>query len=109
VERKQFADQSSLILERIDDALGDLDLDHFDVDLAGDVLTLGFSDGGKFIINAHSAARQIWLAAGTEAWHFDYQPDNESWVAKRQGDELLATLERVVSDKLGEAVSIPRD
>ena len=109
MERKEFAEKSAEALERLDDALGDLDFDGLDVQLAGDVLTLAFDDGGKFIINAHSAARQIWLAAGTEAWHFDFDDASRTWIAKRQGDELCSTIERVVSKKLGQTISVPRD
>ena len=106
MERKEFSTQSTLALEHLDEVLGDLEHERLDVDLAGDVLTLAFDDGSKFIINAHSAARQIWLAAGTEAWHFDFLSDQQRWVAAKQGDELRATIARVVSAKLGESVTI---
>jgi CyaY protein len=106
VERKDFSTKSTLALEHLDEVLGDLEHERLDVDLAGDVLTLAFDDGGKFIINAHSAAGQIWLAAGTEAWHFDYLSEEDRWVASKQGDELRATVARVVSQKLGETVQI---
>ena len=51
---------------------------------------------------------RMGLAAGTQAWHFDFKSETNTWIAARQGDELLDTLERVVSDKLGHALSIPR-
>ena len=106
MQRKEFSQQSTLTLEHIDNILGDLEHDSLDVDLAGDVLTLEFSDGVKFIINAHSAAGQIWLAAGTQAWHFDYESESKRWIAKRTDDELCATISRLVSDKIGENISI---
>ncbi len=106
MERKEFSQQSARTLEALDEMLGGLEHDGLDVDLGGDVLTLEFADGGCFIVNAHSAARQIWLAAGTEAWHFDYDIEADAWIAKRQGDELYSTLERVVSTKLGERISL---
>lgn len=106
MQRKEFSARSAAALERLDEALGDLEHESLDVDLAGDVLTLVFADGGKFIINAHSAAGQIWMAAGTEAWHFDYLEDDDRWFASKQGDELMTTVARVVSERLGETIEI---
>lgn len=105
MDSKDFHRQSAKALEYIDTALGELDLDGLDVQLAGDVLTISFADGGRFVINAHSAALQIWMAAGTTAWHFDHDKDGV-WIAKRTGDELLTTIARVVGDKLGTRISL---
>ena len=111
MDSKDFHRQSAKALEYIDTALGELDLDGLDVQLAGDVLTISFADGGRFVINAHSAALQIWMAAGTTAWHFDHDKNDEHdldgrWIAKRTGDELLTTIARVVGDKLGTRISL---
>lgn len=105
-DRKQFFERSSRALEHIDEHLGGLEHEQLDVELAGDVLTLSFEDGARFVINAHSAAGQVWMAAGTHAWHFDFVPDRGQWVASKTGDELMATAARVVGEKLGEAVEL---
>lgn len=107
MDAKLFHQRSQRALERLDQALGDLEHDDLDVQLAGDVLTLAFPRGERFIINAHSAAGQIWMAAGTTAWHFDYDEGRERWIAARTGDELVATVARVVGDRLGIALSLP--
>jgi len=96
-----FYKRSALALERLDAGLGGLEHDDLDVQLAGDVLTLSFRDRARFVINAHSAAGQIWMAAGTTAWHFDYHPDTDRWVAARTGDELFEAVAQVVGAKLG--------
>ncbi len=107
MDSKDFHRQSAKALEYIDTALGELDLDGLDVQLAGDVLTISFADGGRFVINAHSAALQIWMAAGTTAWHFDHEGEaGGRWIARRTGDELLTTIARVVGDKLGTPVTL---
>jgi len=105
MDAKDFYRRSAKALEHIDTRLGELDLDGLDVQLAGDVLTISFGDGARFVINAHSAAGQIWMAAGTTAWHFDPEDDGR-WVARRTGDELMPTVARVVGDKLGTRVSL---
>ena len=77
---------------------------------AGDVLTIEFESGGKFIVNAHSAAGQVWLAANTAAWHFDWVADANdgggAWIASKSGDELMHTVARVVGERIGEAISL---
>ena len=101
---KEFHKLSTKALEHIDTALGEADLDGLDIQHAGDVLTIGFADGARFVINAHSAAMQVWMAAGTTAWHFDH--DDGKWIAKRTGDELMQTVARVVGDKVGTRVTV---
>ncbi|MEX1361896.1 MAG: iron donor protein CyaY [Nannocystaceae bacterium] len=105
MERARFVKLSAQALEHIDDWLGGLEHEDLDVDLGGDVLTLAFADGGKFIVNAHSAAGQIWLAANKDAWHFDYEEAGDRWVASKTGDELMATLARTVGERLGETIT----
>lgn len=106
MERGRFQKLSTEALEHIDDVLGGLEHDELDVDLGGDVLTLAFGDGVKFVINAHSAAGQIWMAANTDAWHFDYDDERAQWLASKTGDELMATVARSVGARLGLTLSL---
>ncbi len=100
----EFYKTSAKALAHLDTALGEIDADGLDVQLGGDVLTIGFADGSRFVINAHSAAQQIWMAAGTTAWHFDHEDGR--WIAKRTGDELMQTVATVVGNKLGTRVAV---
>jgi CyaY protein len=106
MDRKNFYRESEKALRHIDEVLGGLELDDLDSELAGDVLTLTFGDGGRFVINAHSAAGQIWMAAGTEAWHFDLDEPSGRWIASKTGDELLHTVERTVGARIGQSVRL---
>jgi CyaY protein len=106
MDRSRFVKLSTAALEHIDNVLGDLELDGIDVDLAGDVLTISFTDGTKFIINSHSAAGQIWMAADNAAWHFDYDETSQTWVAKKTGDELMQTVAKTVGHKLDTSISL---
>jgi CyaY protein len=106
IDRSRFLELSAGALEHLDEVLGDLEHEALDVELAGDVLTLAFSDGAKFIINAHSAAGQVWMAANKTAWHFDYNDDTETWIAHKTGDELMATVAAAVGAKLGQSIDV---
>ena len=96
-----LADQA---LHRLEGALADLD--GVEVSLEMGILTLEFPDGARYVINSHRAARQIWMAAEHNAWHFDYQPALGTWIAAKSGDELQATIAAVTSRKLGRPVSL---
>lgn len=87
-------------------ALDGLESDDFEAELASDILAIEFSDGTKYVVNSHRAARQIWMAADRSAWHFDWIPDQKRWIAAKTGDELWATLSRVLTKKLGVTVSL---
>jgi CyaY protein len=106
MERAQFVKLSGRALEQIEEGLAALEHEDLDVDLGGDVLTLAFADGTKFIINAHSAAGQIWMAANRNAWHFDWMPEQDRWIARKTNDELMSTVSREVGEKLGTDVAL---
>ena len=93
-------------LRKLEQALGDVG--GVDVDLESGILTLEFADGVKYVINSHRAARQIWMAAERNAWHFDYLSADDRWKASKSGDELWSLVEQVLTRKVGEAVSLAR-
>ena len=95
-------------LHRLVDALDTLDDDGLEAELAADILTIEFSDGSKYVINSHRAARQIWMAAERSAWHFDWNPGNAEWVAAKTGDELWSVVERSIASRLGRPVALKR-
>jgi CyaY protein len=92
-------------LRHIEDALADVDPDDIEVSTSDGVLRLDLRDGTKIVINSHRAARQIWMAAVASAWHFDSGPDGR-WVAGKSGDELRATLVRLVRERIGLALTL---
>jgi CyaY protein len=78
---------------------GDLDVD---VERQGNVITMTFEDDSKVIVNSHSAAQEIWVAARSGGFH--YRLTDGRWIDSRSGDELFAALSRLVSQQCGLAV-----
>lgn len=70
----------------------------------GGVLELEFENGTKIIINRHTAAQEIWVAAKSGGFHFG--PREGGWIASRDGTELYAMLSRLVSEQSGSPASI---
>lgn len=86
----------------IGDAFETVDPDLVDCEIAGDVVTLTMRGGRKCVVNTQRPARQIWLAANARAWHFSWDEASRRWLDdKGRGDELLATLARIVKEGTG--------
>lgn len=87
-----------------------LELD-LEVELSMGILTVEFPDATKYVVNSHRAARQIWMAAERNAWHFDPEPQDGAgsavrWIAKKSSDELRATLAGALARKTGRPVEL---
>jgi len=89
-------------------ALDALESPDVEAELASDILVVEFTDGTKYVVNSHRAARQIWMAAERNAWHFDWVPEKRQWIAEKSGDELWSTVSRVIEKRLGAKVTLVR-
>ena len=93
------------VFKRIQDACEPVDPDDVEAVAAGDVLTLTFRDRSRCVLNTQRPTRQIWLAANSRAWHFDLDEATGQWTDdKGRGDELYATLSRIVAENAGAAL-----
>ena len=101
-EFNELADETLLSIEEaIDDSGADIDYDN-----AGGILTLEFENGSQIIINKQAPLCQIWVAARSGGFHFDYDDDGQCWRLQGGGDELFACLTRYCSEQAGESVSL---
>lgn len=98
-------------LSRLIDAFDELQSEiegELDAELSSGILTVSLPGGPPFVLNSHRAARQLWLAADRNAWHFDYQAEEARWVAQKSADELWTTLEAALGGRLGRKISLRR-
>jgi len=66
------------------------------------LLEIEFDDGSKMVINRHTAAREIWVAAKEGGFHFRH--DGTAWRDSRNGAELFAAVSALVSRQGGTPV-----
>jgi CyaY protein len=92
-------------LHSLEDAFSDIDPDDVEVSTSDGVLRLDLRDGTRVVINSHRAARQIWMAAVSTAWHFDPAADGQ-WMASRTGEALRPTLARLLQERIGISVAL---
>jgi CyaY protein len=100
-EFDSLADGALAALERALDAAA---LDADVLAKGAGLLELEFTDGSKMVINRHTAAREIWVAAKSGGFHFRHT--GEGWRDTRDGSELFAALSRLVSAQSGTPVDL---
>jgi CyaY protein len=99
VEEREFNLLADAMLLRIETALETCGADiDFEIKPGG-VIEIEFGNGSKIIVNRHTAAREIWIAARSGGYHF--KPAGDRWVATRDGAPLLAVLARCISEQSG--------
>jgi len=76
-----------------------------DFETSGGVLTLSFANGSKVIVNAQTPLQQLWVAAKSGGFHFNYDATEGAWKLLNDGEELFARLSRVCSEQAGVPVS----
>lgn len=102
LDESRYQSLADAAFRRIEAMLEDVDAEDVDLDRAGDVITLTFKTGKRAVINTQRPTRQIWLAANARAWHFSYDEPAATWLdEKGTGDELIATVARVVEESGG--------
>ncbi|HMG60571.1 MAG TPA: iron donor protein CyaY [Burkholderiales bacterium] len=98
----EFDSLADAMLERIARAVEESGADCDCEPKGSGVLEIEFADGSRIVVNRHSAARQIWVAARSGGYHFRW--DGSDWVDTREGGELLAALSKLVSEQSNRAV-----
>ncbi|HEY4998417.1 MAG TPA: iron donor protein CyaY [Usitatibacter sp.] len=70
-----------------------------DVDLEAGILTITFADATRVIVNRQTPNREIWVAARSGGFHFVSREGG--WRDTRSGEELFASLARVIESQGG--------
>ncbi|PKO86361.1 MAG: iron donor protein CyaY [Betaproteobacteria bacterium HGW-Betaproteobacteria-12] len=104
MDDKEFSGLADAAMARIEAGLEAADAD-IDFELAaGGVLEIEFADGSKIIVNRHSVAREIWVAARAGGFHFRW--DGTAWRDTRDGAELMEKLSQLASQQAGEHIAM---
>jgi CyaY protein len=99
----EFNERAEAALRAVERAIDALDAG-IDCARSGGVLTLELDNDSKIIVNTQLPMRQIWVAARSGGYHFDY--DGQAWRDTRDGTELFTALSRLVSAQGGQPVLI---
>jgi CyaY protein len=70
----------------------------------GGVMQLDFDNGSQIILNKQPPLHEIWVAAKSGGFHF--RREGDAWVDTRNGNELMAAMNRCCSEQAGRAISL---
>ena len=102
MEEREFNALADQTLAQIEQSLEATEAD-IDFELKdGGVLEITCANGSKIIVNRHTAAREIWVAARSGGFHFRH--DAGSWVGTRDGELLMNAISRCLTEQTGENV-----
>jgi len=105
MNESEFNQRVDDIIVQIEDAIDESGAD-IDYETAGGILTLSFVNDSKIIINRQTPVKQLWLAAKSGGFHFDYDAGQGCWLRDQGGEEFFTALNRYCSEQAGEAIKL---
>ncbi|MBC3364876.1 iron donor protein CyaY [Pseudomonas sp. SWRI154] len=96
----RFHDLVDATQEKLEDIFEDSDMD-IDLESSAGVLTVKFENGSQLIFSRQEPLRQLWLAAVSGGFHFDYDKKSERWMCDKSEEQLGEMLERIVREQAG--------
>jgi CyaY protein len=104
MNEQEFKEVSERTLHAIERALENCDAD-LDFEWQGDgILEICFEDRSKVIVNRHSAAQEIWVAARSGGFHF--KREGGQWLDTRDNQPLAEKLSALISQQSGEEITL---
>jgi CyaY protein len=97
----QLAEQTMMDIEQaIEDSGAEIDYDTI-----SEILTLEFENGSRIIINKQTPVSQLWVAAKSGGFHFNYDDASRSWRLDSDTEQdLFSCLSRYCTEQAGEPV-----
>lgn len=96
----QFQQLVDNLQQSIETILDEASLD-IDIDNANGVLTITFENNSSLILSRQLALRQLWVAAKSGGYHFDFQIETQQWLIKATGETLFSVLQKVIKEQAG--------
>ena len=94
----RFHDLVDTTQQMLEDIFDESDLD-IDLESSAGVLTVKFENGSQVIFSRQEPLRQLWLAARSGGFHFDYDEESERWMCDKSEEQLGEMLERIVKQQ----------
>ena len=104
MDDKTFTTLTDEVMKRVLRALDACDPDVVEAAMEAGVVKISFPQGPPYVLNTQRPVREVWLAAERSAWHFKH--DGGRWIDGKSGDELYATLAKLLRAKTGLAITL---
>ena len=106
MDEHEFERHAADAWKRVLDLFENIDPDDADVEQAGDVIRIDYRGGARVVLNTQRPARQLWLAGGSQAWHFSYDRGRGAWLDDKGRGELYATLSELTQGAIGQTLPL---
>ncbi|MCY1244049.1 Iron-sulfur cluster assembly protein CyaY [compost metagenome] len=65
------------------------------------MMTIKFDNGSQLILSRQEPLRQLWLAARSGGYHFDYDEESGKWTCEKTEELLGEILARAAREQAG--------
>jgi len=90
------------LVDATQQALEELFEDHADdIEISSGLMTIKFDNGSQLIISRQEPLRQLWLAARSGGYHFDYDEESGKWTCEKSEELLGEILARATKQQAG--------
>lgn len=96
----RFHDLVDTTQQSLEDIFDESDLD-LDIENSAGVLTVKFENGSQLIFSRQEPLRQLWLAARSGGFHFDYDEEEKRWACDTSDELLSEMLARITLEQAG--------
>lgn len=72
-----------------------------DIEISAGMMTIKFDNGSQLIISRQEPLRQLWLAARSGGYHFDYDEESGKWSCEKSEELLGEVLARATKEQAG--------
>ncbi|VAW94767.1 Frataxin homolog CyaY, facilitates Fe-S cluster assembly, interacts with IscS [hydrothermal vent metagenome] len=105
----EFNDQVDNTLIQIEDSLDNCDAD-LDYETAAGILTITIeSNDSKIIINRQLPLSQLWVAAKSGGYHFEFDEPSQTWLNDNDKQELFVALSKYCTEQSDENITLTNE
>ena len=109
IDEKDFTKKADTAFEDLKKRMLTLGDEHgFDVEGESGKLEVIFEEPeeAKFVISPNTPVREIWISALSTSFKLGWNEARDSFVLEKTGEDLRGVMSRVISQQLGEQVSV---
>jgi frataxin len=109
IDEKDFTKKADSAFDDLKKRLLTLGDEHgFDVEGESGKLEVIFEEPeeAKFVISPNTPVREIWISALSTSFKLGWSETRNSFVLEKTGEDLRGVMSRVISQQLGEQVTV---
>src|SRR5215510_15967389 len=109
LDERDFQKKCDMALEDLKQRMLNAGDEHgFDVEGESGKLEVLFEEPeeAKFVISPNTPVREIWISALSTSFKLGWSESKGAFILEKTGEDLLSVMSRVISQQLGEQVTV---